>query len=82
MPSNATRQRIDWAPGAAALEALEVAEGLMPHLGRQALLDRLVITGLYALRQPPWRPPDLVGTDRDSWELPADLRAASTTGKG
>lgn len=74
MPSNATRQRIDWAPGDAALEAIEIAETLFPHLRRQEIIDRLVLTGLWALRQPPAIPPRFDGCDRDQWRLPANLR--------
>ena len=73
MPSSSTRPRIDWQPGDAALEALSVAESLFPHLRRQEVIDRLVITGLCALRHPPWAPPPLFGKSRDSWRLPASL---------
>jgi hypothetical protein len=43
------RVRVDYMPGAAAVEALEVAQGLFPNSNAQALIDRLVITGLSAL---------------------------------
>lgn len=73
MPSNATRPRIDWVPGGAALEALEIAERLYPHLRRQAVIDMLVINGLFLLRRPPWVPPQLWGNNRDQWRLPPEL---------
>ena len=70
MPSNAARMRIDWTPGSAAHKALEIGEQLFPHLGRQAVIDKLIISGLHALRHVP---PALWGHDRDAWELPAGL---------
>lgn len=73
MPANATRLRIDWVPGGAALQSLEIGERLWPHLRRQEVIDRLVITGLSALQHPPWRPPALPGQDRDRWSLPPAL---------
>lgn len=72
-----TRQRVDWMPGAAALEALAIAGDLLPHLSRQELIDRLVITGLAALKQPPL--PQLFGDDRDRWALPSHLRLGAGT---
>ena len=78
MPSNAIRPRIDWCPGEAASEAVEIARELFPHLRKQEVIDRLVITGLYALKQPPWAPPQFVGSDRDKWALPDDLRRPSS----
>ena len=70
-----TRTRVEWQPGDAALEALEISRRLFPHLSRQSLIDRLVITGLAALKHTPWRPPELWGKHRDRWKLPAELRA-------
>ena len=69
--SKVDRTRIDYMPGQAAFEALGVASGLFPTLRPQALIDKLVITGLCALH---WKPPGLYGTDRDRWELPELLR--------
>ena len=43
------RVRVDYMPGPAALEALQTAQGLFPNSNTQALIDRLVITGLSAL---------------------------------
>ena len=67
------RTRIDYMPGSAALEALELAAAMYPDARPQALLDRLVITGLCALQ---WKPPMLFGTDRDRWQLPEPVRRA------
>ena len=68
------RVRVDYMPGPAALEALQTAQGLFPNSNTQALIDRLVITGLSALVHGHWKPPPLYGRDRDAWKLPADLR--------
>ena len=86
MPSNATRARVDWMPGDAAMEALGLAERLFSNLPRQEVIDKLVITGIWALQQPPWVPPPLFGKHRDRWRLPPSLQltspghAASDTG--
>lgn len=69
------RPRIDYTPGKAALDSIKVAHRLFPHLRQQEIIDRLVITGLYALKQPPWSPPVLWGTDRDAWRLPPGIEA-------
>ncbi len=61
------RTRIDYMPGSAALEALVLAGAMFPNTRPQALLDRLVITGLCALQ---WKAPALYGSDRDRWKLP------------
>lgn len=73
MPSNATRQRIDWCPGDAAIQALECGEALFPTLNRQSVIDRLLIVGLAAYVGPHWQPPALLGTSRDKWRLPPEL---------
>ena len=67
-----TRVRVDYSPGAAALEAMQIAQELYPRDNIQALIDRLVITGLAAMS---WKAPSLFGRDRDRWELPDELRA-------
>ena len=64
------RTRIDYMPGSAAYEALGLAAELFPNLRTQALIDRMVITGLCALQ---WKAPGLYGTDRDRWKLPDNL---------
>lgn len=71
------RTRIDYMPGAAALEALDIAAKMFPKTRPQALLDTLVITGLSALAHNHWRAPFLWG-HRDRWELPHDLRPGET----
>ena len=70
------RIRVDYMPCPAAVEALQAAQGLYPDNNTQALIDRLVITGLSALVQVHWKPPSLYGRDRDRWTLPAPLRAS------
>jgi len=69
--SKTTRVRVDYMPGAAALEAMQIAGELYPRDNIQALIDRLVITGLAAMS---WKPPSLYGRDRDRWKLPDELR--------
>ena len=67
------RTRIDYMPGDAALDALNMAADLFPKLRTQALLDRLLITAVSALhhaaQHKPWQPPGMCGTDRDRWKL-------------
>ena len=72
--SKTTRTRIDYMPGATALEALQEAQELHPRDNTQALIDRLVITGLSALVHGHWQPPKLYGRDRERWQLPEALR--------
>ncbi len=72
--ARAGRVRVDYMPGPAAVEALQAAQRLYPNSNTQALIDRLVITGLSALVQGHWKPPPLYGRDRDVWNLPDDLR--------
>ena len=75
------RTRIDYMPGNAALEALTLAGEMFHDMRPQALLDKLVITGLCALL---WKAPALYGDDRDTWSLPAELRPgnlAANTGE-
>lgn len=68
------RNRIDYMPGAAALEALAIAGRLFPDTRPQALLDKLVITAVSALAHKHWRAPHLYGSNRDRWKLPDELR--------
>ena len=56
------RVRIDYMPGLAAIEALGLAAVMFPEMRQQALIDKLVITGLCALR---WKAPSLYGSNRD-----------------
>ena len=44
------RTRIDYMPGDAAYQALGLGADLFPNLRTQALIDKLVITGLCALQ--------------------------------
>lgn len=64
------RTRIDYMPGQAANDALGLASAMFPNLRSQALIDKLVITGLCALH---WKGPELWGTDRDRWKLPEGI---------
>ncbi len=66
------RVRVDYMPCPAAVVALEVARARYPHNSPQALIDRLVITGLSALLHGHWQPPRLSG-NRDRWHLPRNL---------
>jgi len=66
------RVRVDYMPGAAALQALQAAQDLYPKANTQALIDRMVITGLSALVHGKWQPPSLWGR-RNRWKLPDDL---------
>lgn len=61
------RTRIDYMPGQAAFDALSIAGAMFPNMRPQALIDKLVITGLVALH---WKPPQLYGHNRDAWRLP------------
>ena len=65
------RARIDYMPGSAAFEALGIAGAMFPNMRPQALIDKLVISGLVALH---WKPPMLYGADRDRWKLPEQFR--------
>ncbi len=70
------RARVAYMPCPAALAALEAAQALYPESSTQALIDRLVITGLSALVQGHWQPPRLWG-NRDRRKLPTELCKAS-----
>lgn len=82
MPSNCTKPRIEWVPGPAARDALALAEDLFPGMGRQSVIDRLVITGLSAYVTRPWQPPALAGRARHRWKLPEDLANKLNPGNG
>jgi hypothetical protein len=71
--SKSERTRIDYMPGAAAVEALHIAADMFPDTRPQALLDKLVITAVSALAHKHWHAPYLGGRDRDRWKLPDDL---------
>ena len=57
-----------------AFDALGLAAEMFPDMRPQALLDKLVITGLCALH---WKAPALCGADRDRWKLPQELKPGS-----
>lgn len=65
--SKNTRLRIDYMPGMAAQAVLADAAKLFPNLNNQAIIDKLLITGLSALKHQHWQPPALFGHDRDKW---------------
>jgi len=65
---NEDRRRIDYAPGNAALHAFDEARQVEPDLNLQALLDKLVILGAWALRVES-HPPPLHGRNRHRWRL-------------
>ena len=71
------RTRIDYMPGEAAIDALNMAADLFPNLRTQALIDRLVIVAVSAMHHAKqhrsWQPPSMWGTDRDHWKLPDGL---------
>ena len=70
------RTRIDYMPGGAALDALDLAQALYPKLRTQALLDRLLIMAVSALHHAthrPWQALGMWGNDRDRWKLPDSL---------
>lgn len=75
MPSNCTKERIEWNPGAAALAALVVGENLFPTRNRQDVIDMLVIIAVSALKSTPWQPPSFPAGSRYRWPLPADVAA-------
>jgi hypothetical protein len=68
------RVRIDYMPGAAALQAIDIASAMFPDARPQALLDKLVITAVSVLAHKHWRAPCLHGSNRDQWKLPDTLR--------
>jgi hypothetical protein len=74
---NTTRQRFDYQPGPAALEAMKIAaqHPRCRDLGQQETLDFLILHGLWALKLQQLAPPPLVGAKRDRWRLPVSLRS-------
>lgn len=73
------RTRIDYMPGQAALDALGLAAEMFPDMRPQALIDKLVITGLVALH---WEPPRLYGHNRDAWRLPEQFSTVPESANG
>ena len=72
MPTKSDRVRVDYRPSTAAVEALQAAQKMFPKANIQALIDRMVITGLSALVHGKWQPPTLWGP-RERWNLPDNL---------
>ena len=68
------RERIDYMPGPAAVQAMDAAAKLVPKDRPQDLIDRLVIIGASALAVEHWKPPQLYGVGRDQWRLPDELK--------
>ena len=68
------RVRVDYMPCQAAIEALHAAQVIYPKASTQALIDRMVITGLSALVHSRWQPPSLWG-HRECWKLPDNLQS-------
>lgn len=62
------RERIDYAPCPAARAAIEEAAAIAgPGLSKQALIDKLVLWGLWCAKKERDRPPALHGTNRAYW---------------
>lgn len=75
------RTRIDYMPGQAAQDALQIAATRFPKKRQQALIDKLVITGLCALG---WKLPELPqlwGNERDKWKLPEQCKVVAEGGE-
>jgi hypothetical protein len=79
--SKKDRTRIDYMPGQAAFDALGLASEMFPNLRSQALIDKLVITGLVALHWELPELPKLWGTDRDKWKLPEQFGTVPESAK-
>jgi hypothetical protein len=68
MARNPNKVRIDYAPGPAAFRAIEEAAALAgPKLNKQALIDKLVLWGLWCAKKEQDRPLPLFGTNRTRW---------------
>ena len=78
--SGPKRPAIEWIPSPAGEQALLIAQRLYPQLSRPALIEKLLITGLSAIRHAPWTPPPLWGSDRMAWKLPVGLAEPGSTG--
>jgi hypothetical protein len=59
--------RMDYQPGPKALKAIEDVMNKEPNLNQQAILDKLVIYGGWAMEHVKLAPPPLFGTDRRRW---------------
>ena len=61
-------ERIDHALGEAARSALEEAQALWPQLSRPAVIDKLLIWGVWFAKRQADRPPELFGRNRKRWK--------------
>lgn len=81
MSRDPRRVRIDYQPGPAALAAIDEAAALSGNgeLSKQALLDKLVLWGLWCAKREQDRPPQLFGSDRAKWasQRMAPLKSAA-----
>ena len=69
MSRDPNRTRIDYQPGPAALAALQEAATIAgPKLSTQALLDKLVLWGVWCAKKEVDRPPAVFGTNRAKWK--------------
>ncbi|CAM3885224.1 hypothetical protein [Roseateles saccharophilus] len=74
MPRKPRQTRIEWLPGPAAQQALQILRALHPSHSQQALIDLALIRMAWADRFPP---PQMPGRDRMRWALPAELKLPS-----
>lgn len=70
MPRRQTQKRIEWLPGPAAQEALQILLALHPGRSQQELIDLALIRSAWTDRYPA---PQMPGPDRMRWVLPAAL---------
>jgi hypothetical protein len=64
------KDRIDYTPGDACKEAIAEGQEMWPDLGRLAVIDRLILIGLSAVKHVHWKEPLLPGRDRRRWRKP------------
>ena len=68
MSRDPNRIRIDYQPSPAAIAALKEAAAIAgPKLSTQALIDKLVLWGVWCAKKEQDRPPALFGTNRSTW---------------
>lgn len=71
MSRNLKQKRVEWLPGPAAADALQILRALHPRHSQQELIDLALIRMAWAERFPP---PQMPGRDRTRWSLPAELQ--------
>lgn len=71
MSRKQTQKRVEWLPGPAAADALQVLRALHPGRSQQDLIDLALIRMAWAERFPE---PQMPGRDRTRWTLPAELQ--------